>query len=159
MTKPNSPQKSSPRPPTLHLPTLHLPTLHLDVHQAWRQNEQAIIIPIVYDPPESARRIAKPDETIIPILAASIGPLPTLPAAGRQVESAMPPFRGVPTAPQALPIADPIPALFAGRFHPNSVYIMPSGAAFQRAHHLSIAVPLLLLAGIAVVVFAWVAFR
>lgn len=151
MTKPNSPPQNSQRPLTLHLPTLHL-----DVHQARRQNDQAIIIPIVYYPPESARRIAKPDETIIPVppLASPIAPLTV-----QSAEPTTPPVKEAATAPRALPIAGPIPTFFAGQPHPDSVYIRPSGAAFQRAHHLSIAVPLLLLAGIAVVVFAWVAFR
>ncbi|HMV50344.1 MAG TPA: hypothetical protein PLD20_15875 [Blastocatellia bacterium] len=121
MTKFYPPKKSQPRPPTLRL----------DTGRAWRQNDHAIIIPIIYDLPAP---VTKPDEIIIPIASLRL-------------------------APQAPPKAELAPALFTIRVDPNAVYFQPSQSAFKRAHHLSIAVPLLLLAGIAVVVFAWMAFR
>ncbi len=121
MTKTYPPKKKQPRPQTLRL----------DTGQAWRQNDHAIIIPIIYDLPSPA---TKPDEFIIPIVPLSL-------------------------TPQVMPKAEPAPTLFVARVNPNVAYFPPSNSAFNRAHHLSIAVPLLLLAGIAVVVFAWMAFR
>lgn len=158
MTKPNPPKKNQPCPPR----TLRL---RLDNRQAWRQGDSAIIIPIVYDLLDSQRDAAKRDTLIIPIALLTPPPPPPLievlgPAT--LTDEALPLREEPETQPAALenePTLAAVPAFATAHPHPDSLFFTPSGSTFSRAHHLSTAVPLLLLGGIALVFFAWMAFR
>lgn len=166
MKKLNPPRKHQPRPPTLRL----------DHHQAWRQSENAIIIPIVYDFIDPAREEARRNALIIPIVRpepiaaaepialfqpASSPPLNLAASAGIADEIAPRPARQLKplTTHEYEPGLAARSTLAVAQAHPDSLFFVPSGSAFSRTHHLSTAVPLLLLCGIALVFFAWMAFR
>lgn len=153
----NPPNKSQPRPPTLHL----------DHHRAWRQSENAVIIPIVYDFLDPVREAARCNALYIPIASTTPEPLPL----SSPVQVSRPVLRTDETMAarerqQTLPAVEEnhlalarVAVLVPNQPHPDSVFFVSSRPSFSPAHHLSTAVPLLLLGGIALVVFAWMAFR
>ncbi len=153
----NPPNNSQPRPPTLHL----------DHHRAWRQSENAVIIPIVYDFLDPVLDAAKCNALNIPIASTASEPAP-LPSpvhfsrmvlwtdetmAARETQETLPAVEE-----NQLELTR-VPVFVTDQPHPDSVFFASSRPTFSHTHHLSTAVPLLLLAGIAVVLFAWIAFR
>lgn len=153
----NPPNNSQPRPPTLHL----------DHHRAWRQSENAVIIPIVYDFLDSICDAAQCNALNIPIASATAEPPPlslpvefTRPVAW--TDETMPgrePQGPLSAIEKSQPELARVPVFVTNQSHPDSVFFAPSRSTFSHAHHLSTAVPLLLLGGIALVLFAWIAFR
>jgi len=120
-----------------------LPTLWLDNRNAWRQSEDAIIIPISYrslefDQNETATEIAQPV---------------TQPIAALSEVSDL----------DNLPDPDSLEGLFTKEEEPpafQSFFLhVPERSFIHRTRHLSVAVPMLLLGVIALVVFAWMTFR
>lgn len=140
-----------------HLPPL---TLQSDQQQVWREGEDAIIIPIRYDLLDSAQNVAEHDALITPIISAPSPPVgiigsspPNEILAQRKNEESL-----LPSSKREAELVL-IPAPTSAQPHPDSLFIFPSDSTFNRAHHLSRAVPLLLLGGIALVLFAWLVFR
>jgi hypothetical protein len=152
MTKLNPPKKNQPRPPTLHL----------DIHQAWQQNEDAVIIPIVYDFLDTARNAAKCDCLIIPTSPPISPPISLAASSPEEILSPMEeaiPGREFLKSESKTREFQPLSITQVGSVGMDSFFLVPSGSALLPAKHLSTAVPLLLLGGIALVLFAWMAFR
>jgi hypothetical protein len=143
MTKLNPPKKHQPRPPTLHL----------DTHQAWWQNEDAVIIPIIYNFLDSMRNAAKGDSLIIPTAA-------PISLAGSPLNEILSPNEKAGNEFE-------LPERETGESKSQTIgppenkpfFSVYSATRFVPAKHLSTAVPLLLLGGIALVFVAWMAFR
>ena len=148
--------KAQPRPPTLHV----------DTRQAWRQSEDAVILPIIYDSSMSARTTGAPDSILIPILPITWPHLP--------LESAVsqPPFIETLSSEEdrkmKLAVLKQRAELAKTRITRNStrhtngvppVVPAPEITFVEKARHLSTAVPLLLLGVVALVLFAWATFR
>lgn len=117
-------------------------TLWLDGSNAWRQNDDAIIIPISYLDPEPVNKRKTAETAIIPMI------MPTsLPGSNADLASD----------------SDDLEGLFAERnsqpvFH-SFFLTAPEKSFIRKTGHLSVAVPMLLLGVIALVVFAWMTFR
>lgn len=126
------------------------PTLHLDTQGAWRQGEDAVLLPIVYDLPDVAR--ANPDAAIIPIVLSAAQP--SVPEIIGQKEKEM----NLASSERRAETED---------FYTSEPdWTQPAEADFffadagrAKSRYLSNSVPLLLLAAIALAVFAWMAFR
>lgn len=157
---------------------LRPPTLRVDSQRAWRQSEDAVILPIVYELAEPAGRHLQPDSTIVSIPwpmkmparrhKASIISLgisadedvrkQKLALLKKKVESAKArvlksrkpqPAKTQPTIDATLPKARPDYSNVVSA-NPNSI---------GNSAYFATAVQLLLLSVIALVVFAWVCFR
>ena len=126
------------------------PTLHLDTQGAWRQGEDAVLLPIVYDLPAAAP--ANPDATIIPTVLPA--PQPSTPEVISQKENGMSwtsPEKQAETEDFYVPEPD--------WAQPGDADFFFEDAGTAKSRYLSKSVPLLLLAAIALVIFAWMAFR
>lgn len=147
------------------------PTLRLDNQRAWRQSENAVIIPIVYD---STWLTPNPAEA--PVVIASVSPPQPPPPLSPTPVSEIPDWPNWPNWPDWPGVDEEeerrlaalkrkadseefqLPVVEADEV--DSFFIINPALSFSdHAKHLSTAVPLLLLGGIALVVFAWVAFR
>ncbi len=118
------------------------PTLWLDSRNAWRQSEDAVIIPISYRNPETDRTENHVETIIIPIS----WPL-TTPAVSAGQANDPDDLEGLIAEKNSQPMF-------------QSFFITaPERSFIGRTRHLSIAVPMLLLGVIALVVFAWMTFR
>ena len=157
---------------------LRPPTLRVDSQRAWRQGEDAIILPIVYELVEPQGRRLQPDSTIVSI------PWPMKMPARRHKTSII--SLGIPTneedrkkklallkkkvesakarvlknrkavAPETKPAVNhALPQAHSNHF--AAANTMPNSAA--KTGYFATAVQLLLLSVIALVVFAWVCFR
>jgi hypothetical protein len=154
------------------------PTLRVDSQHAWRQNEDAIILPIVYELAEPQGRRLQPDSTIVPIpwpmkmparrhktSIISFG-LPTneqdrkqkLALLKKKVESAKARVlkNRNPATPETPPdVNNDLPTAHTN--HPTAANAIVNSTA--KTGYFATAVQLLLLSVIALVVFAWVCFR
>jgi hypothetical protein len=126
------------------------PTLRLDSQGAWRQGEDAILLPIVYDFPDGAR--ANPDATLIPIVSPATPPSsPKVTSQEKQGKNWASPERQAET--EDVYTSEP------DWTQPAETEFFFADAVPAKSRSLSNSVPLLLLAAIALVVFAWMAFR
>ena len=127
-----------------------MPTLRLDIQRAWRQSEDAILLPIVYDLP--GINPANPDAMIVQIAA------PSLPAAPAEVLNLEEKRRNLALLKKRAETGD---FRAPKNRYKDQAEIDPSFASTEpkKFKHLSKSVPLLLLGVIALVLFAWMAFR
>lgn len=118
------------------------PTLWLDSSNAWRQNDDAIIIPISYYDPEPVHTRKRAETTIIQMN------LPTsLPGSNAGDAPDLDDLEGLFLEKNSQPVF-------------QSFFLTATEKSFiRKTGHLSVAVPMLLLGVIALVVFAWMAFR
>ena len=126
------------------------PTLHLDTQGAWRQGEDAILLPIVYDPPDVPR--ANPDGAIIPIVLPAMQPSAPEVISQKEKEMNL-------TSPEREAEAEDFYTSKPDWAQPAEADFFFADAGREKSRYLSNSVPLLLLAAIALVVFAWIAFR
>lgn len=157
---------------------LRPPTLRVDSERAWRQGEDAVILPIIYEPAEPKGRRLQPDSDIVAIT----WPM-KLPSSRRdtsiisldilnneqdrkkklsllknKVESA----KARVVNRRKIQDNDNSVAAKKGQPNPHSNQAKAAGANLNssgKAQYFSIAVPLLLFGVIALVVVAWLCFR
>ncbi|MBL8189328.1 MAG: hypothetical protein JNK38_15070 [Acidobacteria bacterium] len=157
---------------------LRPPTLRVDSQRAWRQSEDAIILPIVYELAEPAGRSLQPDSTIVSI------PWPMKMPARRHKASII--SLGIPTneedrkkklallkkkvesakarvlksrKPQASQTEPAVDAALPNASPESSHAVTANPNSIGNSAYFATAVQLLLLSVIALVVFAWVCFR
>jgi len=126
------------------------PTLHLDTQGAWRQGEDAILLPIIYDPPHVAR--ANSDATIIPIVLPAAQPSAPEAIGRKETEMNSPSPEGQAESEDFYPSGP-------NWTQPAEIDFFFADATPAKSKSLSNSVPLLLLAAIALAIFAWIAFR
>jgi hypothetical protein len=146
-------------------PAIPATTLRLDSQNAWRQNENAVIFPILYIAPVAATAVADLDSIFIPIASKT----PSNPSSGIFADSTDSIWKPIEfqyqedketTAANKQRHSGRLKKPQDEKFEIESFFIVNTLPKLRsKAVHFSKAVPLLLLGAIVLAFFAWIAFR